>query len=906
MASTQSTRPPRPFTQHRLGHSHAHRGVRRPLRVMKFGGTSVGDAACVRKVAEIIHNSFRDNDLLIVVSAMAGVTNKLIEAGTQAAAGKRAAAARIVVELRHQHAAALAELIDSESERERIGSTMNELFQECELWVENTASLGELTPRTKDSISSLGERLSAPLVAAVLCSRGLVSQSLEATDFVVTDSYHGGAEPKMGLTTERCESHLRPLLRRGVIPVVTGFIGATEGGLLTTLGRGGSDYSATILGASLRADEVIIWTDVDGMLTADPRLVSDASTIPEISYREATELAYFGAKVLHPKTLHPMMHNGIPVWIRNTFAPEKVGTKITPTGSANQGGVKALTSIADAALITIAGSIVSKTSNVLDRTLATTKSVHADVLMISQCPSQNHIFLVVAASFARPTVDALYREFASDMFQRSKDHVTVDSGVSILTVVGEDLPAVRGIVGRAIDELSRDRVEILATGQGSSACHVSFVIARKDIKTALATTHREFQPERLKSQRSKSSSSQGDGSKEYRVMSSVQDSHEVEGGERAALLSRFDRSLPAAENESIVLDEGSFRSMIARERKRSERSRKPVLLMLLDAGSCLPHDKNGKVLGSIMAALSPAMRDTDIIGWYKSNSVVGVMFTEIGIDDPGAILGTMMHRVSDTLRNELSLESFSQISISWHVYPEKWDHENSAGNPALYPDLEHLERTRRGALAIKRLIDIVGSTVAILLFAPVFFVVAVLVKLGSKGPVLYKQERLGQFGKPFTFLKFRSMYANNDPKIHREFMKRVISGDHDGEVEGEDKKVYKMTNDPRITPIGRFLRRTSLDELPQFFNVLGGKMSLVGPRPPILYECQEYEIWHRRRVLEVKPGITGLWQVKGRSRVRFDDMVRLDLQYVREWSIWLDLKILVKTPLAVLLGGDAF
>jgi exopolysaccharide biosynthesis polyprenyl glycosylphosphotransferase len=358
--------------------------------------------------------------------------------------------------------------------------------------------------------------------------------------------------------------------------------------------------------------------------------------------------------------------------------------------------------------------------------------------------------------------------------------------------------------------------------------------------------------------------------------------------------------------ESVVLDEESFRRMIAIERKRTERSRKPVLLMLLDAGNFLPFDKSGRVLSNIMSALSLSTRDTDVTGWYKTNSVVGVMFTEISLDDHGAILSTMMNRVSQTLRNNLSVDKFSQISISLHVFPEDWDQETSPGNPTLYPDLFHREKEQQAQLAAKRAIDIIGALAAIAIFSPVFFLVALAVRLGSKGPVFFKQERLGQFGRPFTFLKFRSMYVNNDPKIHREFMKRVISGDHSGEVEGEEKKVYKMTNDPRITRVGRFLRKTSLDELPQFFNVLSGEMSLVGPRPPLAYECQEYDIWHRRRVLEVKPGITGLWQVMGRSRVRFDDMVRLDLQYVRTWSIWLDLRILVKTPLAVLLGGDAF
>ena len=199
----------------------------------------------------------------------------------------------------------------------------------------------ELTLRARDAISSLGERLSAPLVAAALASRGIEAEAIEATELVVTDSNHGAAEPQMETTRQRLRSPLRPLLQRGIVPVVTGCLGATAEGVLTTLGRGGSDYSATILGAALEADEVIIWTDVDGVLTADPRLVSGANTIPEISYSEAAELAFFGAKVLHQKALRPLMRSEIPVWICNTFAPERRGTKITPSGSQNSGGVKA-------------------------------------------------------------------------------------------------------------------------------------------------------------------------------------------------------------------------------------------------------------------------------------------------------------------------------------------------------------------------------------------------------------------------------------------------------------------------------------------------------------------------------------------------------------------------------------
>ncbi len=356
--------------------------------------------------------------------------------------------------------------------------------------------------------------------------------------------------------------------------------------------------------------------------------------------------------------------------------------------------------------------------------------------------------------------------------------------------------------------------------------------------------------------------------------------------------------------EFVVLGEASFRRMIALERKRTERSGQPVLLMLVNVRHLLRSDKSGLMLEKFLSALALSTRDTDATGWYKEKSVVGVMFPEIAVDDPGAVLAIMMNRVSQVLKDHLTAEKFSQLTISMHLFPEDWYHQTSPGDPVLYPDLVHRDQARRPALIAKRLMDILGSALALLLLAPVFLLVSLLVKLGSKGPILYQQERVGQFGRPFTFLKFRSMYQNNDARIHREFMKRVIKGNHsEGESQGE--KIYKMKNDPRITRVGRFLRRTSLDELPQFFNVLRGDMSLVGPRPPLPYECQEYDVWHRRRVFEVKPGLTGLWQVNGRSRVGFDDMVRLDLQYVREWSLWLDLKILFRTP-AALFSNDAF
>ncbi len=330
--------------------------------------------------------------------------------------------------------------------------------------------------------------------------------------------------------------------------------------------------------------------------------------------------------------------------------------------------------------------------------------------------------------------------------------------------------------------------------------------------------------------------------------------------------------------------------------------------MLLETGNYSSPDRNGYVLNKILVALTASTRETDVTGWYKSDSIVGVMFTEIPAKDKGSVLSTMLARVSSTLKDNLSFEQLNQVSISFHLFPEEWGDEapGPPSNPTLYPDLANRDKAQKLFFGVKRLMDIVGSIIALVFFSPLFVLIAILVKLTARGPVFFKQERLGQFGKTFMFLKFRTMRVNNDPAIHREFMKSVINGDYVGNTEDGSKPVYKMTNDPRVTSFGRFLRRASLDELPQFINVLKGDMSLVGPRPPIAYEYVEYEIWHRRRVLEVKPGITGLWQVRGRSRIGFDDMVRLDLQYVRMRSLWLDIRILMQTPRAVLFGEGAF
>ena len=429
---------------------------------------------------------------MAVVSAMSGVTNRLIEAANQARTGKAAGAAAILEALRKQHESALMSLIQHEEDRQRIRAKLEEVLAEGRRLCEGTALLRELTPRTLDAVSSLGERLSAPLVAAAVKEAGAASEASEASELIVTDAFHGGAEPQMEATRKKSQAQLCPLLEKGIVPVVTGFIGATAEGQLTTLGRGGSDFSATILGAALDADEVIIWTDVDGVLTADPRLVPEARTIPVISYREAAELAYFGAKVLHPKTLNPVVQEAIPVWIRNSFAPDRPGTKITPEGRSIGGGVKALTAIRDVTLISVGGPGIVGLPDVVGRTFSTTAEVRANVLLISQSSSQNDICFIVAAADAERTVEALREEFAQDLAHHNVEHITMDPNIAIVAVVGENMRGIPGIAGKTFSALGRDGVNLIAIAQGSSESNISFVIEEKAVKQALITTHREF------------------------------------------------------------------------------------------------------------------------------------------------------------------------------------------------------------------------------------------------------------------------------------------------------------------------------------------------------------------------------------------------------------------------------
>jgi lipopolysaccharide/colanic/teichoic acid biosynthesis glycosyltransferase len=355
----------------------------------------------------------------------------------------------------------------------------------------------------------------------------------------------------------------------------------------------------------------------------------------------------------------------------------------------------------------------------------------------------------------------------------------------------------------------------------------------------------------------------------------------------------------------VPFGEKVFQSILTLERRRAERAGRAFVLVLVHSAR---NDPNRRHLEDALAALISNTRESDLVGWYRESVTLGVLFTEIGEGEKAATATALLQKMERALATGLGEENASKLEVSAHVFPEDWDGENSSwvSDSKLYPELRSKTVRKHVHLGLKRALDVTCSTAILLVMFPILAVIAAIIKLTSKGPVLFQQERLGQFGARFKCLKFRTMYTNSDPGIHREYVRRFIAGNAESSGTADSQKpLYKLAGDRRITPIGRILRKTSLDEFPQFWNVLRGEMSLVGPRPPLAYEFEVYDVWHRRRVLEMKPGITGPWQIGGRNRIRFEEMVRLDLSYAQRWSLWLDIKILLATPWALLVGDCA-
>lgn len=350
---------------------------------------------------------------------------------------------------------------------------------------------------------------------------------------------------------------------------------------------------------------------------------------------------------------------------------------------------------------------------------------------------------------------------------------------------------------------------------------------------------------------------------------------------------------------SVVLDEPAFAREIYLERRRAERNQKSLVLMLLDASAIADPFARAAGLREMVGSLPDLLRDTDKLGWYQAEVTLGVLLPDLRCVSQG-LLRKLAENASGLLQDRLDATLAARVEVTIHVFPDSMSWNGESPDPVLYPELPEEEHPHRLQSELKRMLDVAVSALALMLLSPLLAALAIAIRYSSPGPALFCQERLGRYGKPFTCLKFRSMHANSDAGRHKQYVRQFIAGAPAGA-----SGIYKLTDDPRVTAVGRFLRKTSLDELPQLWNVLRGEMSLVGPRPPLAYEFDQYASWHQRRLVEAKPGLTGLWQVQGRSRTSFDDMVRLDLRYASNWSLWLDLKILWHTPHAVLSGRGA-
>lgn len=363
------------------------------------------------------------------------------------------------------------------------------------------------------------------------------------------------------------------------------------------------------------------------------------------------------------------------------------------------------------------------------------------------------------------------------------------------------------------------------------------------------------------------------------------------------------RSRGRWEGRPLVLCEEIFRDVVVRERKRADRFDRSFLLVLVALKPGRAAEPS--VWASVIDAVYAAKRDTDVLGWFERGSVIGLVLPAFEASDASLASGVEIEsRVHRALASRLEGSAQSDFAIRLHrhtpIKPDRQRPEN--GEPLL--DKLHVSTRTRIRSVLKRCLDITASAALLAIVSPLMLLIAVLVKVKSPGPVFFRQVRVGEFGKPFTMLKFRTMRVNNDQAIHKEFVSQLIKGTTPTGSDGKETP-FKIVNDPRVTTVGRILRKTSLDELPQLWNVLRGDMALVGPRPPLSYEVEQYKPWHYRRVLEAKPGITGLWQVSGRSRTTFDDMVRLDLRYAKNPSAWTDIKILLATPRAVISGKGA-
>ena len=462
--------------------------------VMKFGGTSVGSADALVKATQIVKDARAEYPRVVAItSAMSGVTNLLLDSAALASQGRVDSLPSAESTLREKHFAAADALIKDEKLREATKQEINTLILSLVDLCKAIAILGEASPRTMDAVASIGERMCVRLLGAVLESAGINSKAIESTEFVVTNAHFQHAHPDFKATTEKTRQVLNPLLDKGIVPVTTGFIGATPEGAITTLGRGGSDYSAAIIGSVLPADDVWIWTDVDGVMTTDPRIVKDAKTLPEITYSEIAELAYYGAKVLHPKTIRPIVEAGIGLRICNTFNPTHPGTRLIANpktnGKVHGKVVKAVTAIRSQRLVTIEGRGMLGVPGVAARAFGAVASTRTSVPLITQASSEQSICFAVPSESAEAVISALQAVFADEIEDEDIDRVWMTEDVSIITVVGVGMRHTPGIAGQVFSQLGNSKANVLAIAQGSSEVSISMVVAAADTELAVRSLH---------------------------------------------------------------------------------------------------------------------------------------------------------------------------------------------------------------------------------------------------------------------------------------------------------------------------------------------------------------------------------------------------------------------------------
>jgi bifunctional aspartokinase / homoserine dehydrogenase 1 len=461
------------------------------LLVMKFGGTSVGSADRMKAACDLIAKEAARRPVLAVVSAMSKITDLLLDTTRHAEGGDQAGLDKNLQQLETRHFEAADGLIPA-ADRARVYHEIEEIIAEFRRIVNGIQMLGHRPPRTVDEAVAVGERLSALLVSEHLKSRGIAAGAVTAADVVVTDAVFNNASPLMEATEKKAKARLMPMLQAGAIPIVTGFNGATADGRPTTLGRGGSDFSASILAAVLDAAELWIWTDVDGIMTADPRLVPDAKILTEITYSEAAELAYAGAKVLHPRTLAPLVERQIPVWSKNSFAPEKPGTRIVPVLAAGNTGARAVTSMANVALISLepASSGVGGV-HIMARSLDALDRANVEVLAISSSSYRQSFCLLVRNGELENATQAIEAALALELAHGYVRGIDVDRNVGLLAVVGEGMRGFSGVAGRIFTAISRENVNIIAIAQGSSELTISIVVRRDGLEKAVRAVHGE-------------------------------------------------------------------------------------------------------------------------------------------------------------------------------------------------------------------------------------------------------------------------------------------------------------------------------------------------------------------------------------------------------------------------------